>query len=471
MATKSEKSGFRNLVLEPETLFATAIVMVCAVYAYFFLILPQSWTLNDDYAFLIHRKEGRLSLNGGFHWLMESMIAEGRFRPLDALTRVWRYVYLPLEPVAFRFIQIFMLGVTLTAFFRLMRNLGMATVQILFALLLALSAFTIKDWILLTAASESLACFFLFLGLAGYSGGRKWLGIIFYFCSFLSKESFFVTGLCFAVLEFIQYRKTRKFDMGPLAFGGVGALTFVGYIASLPRVYTQGRFTGFPVIGFVSSLALPALKCYGPAMLIVAMGLFSSGKNIGLKKRLLDGPFLLGASLILSMTGLLVGWGTFGSWLYLHMAIPFGWALLLASLFQFKTQDFSVPKALALLGVCAFSLFVAVNGSFKNWTFLNNAKVVGDMACEDFKRVPGIRFYTNCNEGAAQLENYLLSSGTCGNVPKFTYVPENQPLPPSTFAPYSVIVGSMCGGLPDLSGDLPSAQVKLWGWTVIKKLN
>jgi hypothetical protein len=192
MAAKSEKSGFRNLVFEPETLFATAIVMVCAVYAYFFLILPQSWTLNDDYAQLVRWGDKNFSVWDQINLLMSNWAAEGRFRPLDAVVRVWRYAYLPLEPVVFRIVQILMLAVTLTSFVRLMRNLGMATAQILFALLLALSAFTVKDWILLTAATESMACFFLFLGLASYSGGRKWLGIIFYFCSFFSKESFFV---------------------------------------------------------------------------------------------------------------------------------------------------------------------------------------------------------------------------------------------------------------------------------------
>jgi hypothetical protein len=403
-----------------EGILFSAILTLIGVYAYFFLIQPQLWTLNNDYG-MLHVDLSK----GAFRTALEfikSELGQGRFAPVYWLTLFPRYTFIGPSPLAFRIIQAGLLGGTLFFFTIFLRAYKISLRLILLALFVALSAFSIKDWILLTAAYEPEALFFLFLSLALYSRGGKWMSLLVYALSILSKESFVAAAAVFVALEFLEYLRGRKPSYAYIVTLVLITLADAAFIFTLPRVYTAGKFNHFSLVQMFIALVVPPLKNYLPLLGLFFLSVFArrhkSFRDFISAQNEKAPVVLTGVMMILGFTVFLCLWGPFDSWFYLHMMIPFGWALLLAGAVDL---DVGVPavnltSVLLCLGV-HYGTVTVVNGSMNFTGFLQQAHWAADLACEEHNRVPATEFFTNCVEPASQLTTYLRDSGKCSDMP------------------------------------------------------
>ncbi len=435
-----------------------SIGIICLIYAYFFLILPQSWSLNNDYGWLLDWRDRREFWRRYFD-LNQAEMGTGRFHPVYDFYIVCLYYFLPLKPVVFRVCQFLLLGYSVCLLNRILNQLKFSTPQILLAILLFLGNLTIKDWITLPAAFEPVAIVFFLLSLVTYLDSRKIISALFFFFSFLSKETFFILLPTFFLLEyFFDYipSKNKIKAFVTLAIFSIPTLIFIFFVKSLDRVYTANKFTAFPIKNILVGFLAPPLKAFFPALFLLAFLLWKNKKQFtqGEKKAL-----VIGSSIIFFQTVILALWGPFDSWFYLHMAIPIGWALVIASVFADKS-----PRI--LLGLtCFYLIALTFNGSYKLWNYLAAAPIAASMACEDFEKNPNLQIFSNCEEGSVQLRNYLVAYDVCKNPPNIKWtgqVAENE-RPTSNF---EVLLSTRCNG-PLFPVTLKS-EVKLPFWTIQK---
>ncbi len=426
-------------MLKLETLFSVFLGACLVMYFYFFLFLPQNWSLNDDYGQI---KDWALDpkLNpwtAGLNFF-RGRLNEGRFLPFDSFLRLIRYKFLPVEPVFYRGGQFLLLAIALFAITLFVKKVGFSRFQVIFTVFLILTNLSIKEWIVLTSAAETLAVPFFCLALAAYVYNCKILGVLFFACAFLSKESFLVLGGAILALEYFDFKKTRKISWLPLLALALSSSVFVLTISKLPRVYTGGsHFSILSLKNIFQSLIIPPLKTYGLAIL------FSIIVLIQRKSSLMDQSsrkiLWVSLSIVIPFSIFLSLWGPFDSWSYLHLIIPWGWAMILALPLR---EDVTLNRtSYALAAILVFvTMVMTMRGSFNRWQSLREATVAADMACEDFNRTPNLKVFSNCEEGSNQLQNYLLLYGkNCVHPPVITYVAHG--LPAQTKAPYEILFG------------------------------
>ncbi len=450
-----------------KNIFKFAAVAISTIYLYFFIVLPQSWSLNDDYGQI---KDWAMNPNlnpwkEGFAWFL-GRLKEGRFLPLDSILRLLRYKFLPIEPVYYRGVQFLLLVVAVWGILHFAKKMRFKSLQLVFLAFLVLVNLSIKEWIVLTAAAETLATPFFCLALAAYSSNKKWLGVGLFILSFLSKESFVVLGSTFFVFEYFEWKLKKKISWFPLVLLIFSALIFAIVVAKLPRVYTGGdHFLQIPLKNILVSLVFPPAKSYGVAILFVLAVCFSTKKfypRDGLR------ILLVSLAIVLPISIFLVAWAGYNSWGYLQLVIPFGWAFFLAGWLPSEISPSKFRTIGAAIVVC-FYIFVTLWGSLNRWSFLNESKLVADMACEDFIRDPRTKFYSSCEEGANQLQNYLMMYNRfCPHPPVILHTAG---LPKDAKAPYDILIGrKWCvGDGADFDSVPKTSTYNFHSWVLIKK--
>lgn len=451
-----------------EIFLASTLVFILLAYAFFFLIAPQHWSLIDHYAHALKWGTGDFDPIQEADGVIRSLMTFGRFRPIDITSWMIRYKFLPVSPRAFHAEQFALMLAMFLSLGNLVFRSTKSAGNTLFALVLAVGAFSFKDWIFHTSAGDPLATTFLITSFALYAADRKWLAAGLFSCAFLTKESYFVFVFCFAVLEFFTKRKRDSIQTFlPLISMFVGATAFVLFVRSLPQIYAAGFGLGnLSFTGAARAYLIPVLKSFFPAFLLVAYTVWKNGRNpIGDdRKRLLA----LGASIVGIYTLFMVLWGPFDSWFYMHIPIPFGWAMIFSALW-FPRGERDTVHGLLLVGAGAFLFLSVLNGSRNFYTYFGEAKVVARIACDDAKRTPGLKIFINCNEGALQLRNYLILDRVCEGPPEFIYL-NGKGLPDGTAPPYEVVWSDRCDPmkLESIAGE---STLSLEWWKIRRNLS
>jgi hypothetical protein len=466
LKSTSHGEAMKNKETSLQWILGSTCIMALFVYAFFFLFLPQSWTLNNDYGMLKWYTRTGASHNflQELKFLIASGKSEGRFMIIYWVTLVARYLYLPLKPLVFNSFNFILALISITAFADFLKSLKLTLTQILLALTMVVTAFTMKDWLAYTAVVESLATTFLVLSLALYARGKKWPSLLLFILSFLTKESFFVAAPVFLFFEHREYQKTKRWNLLFIFSLVISVSVFVLYVKSLPRVYTAGKFMSFSAISILKGLILPPLKNFLPFFALIGYGFL---KKQRISKENMP-SIIAGALIVVSFSIFLSLWGDYDSWSYLHVAIPFGWAMILAGLLQ-PAQNTEIKTQICLvIASCFFGLIIATNGSFNLWTFFANAKTTAEIACSDFKAKPNLQLFTNCQEGSVQLANYLFLSGQCASPPEIKWMPTGH-LPANIQPPYELLLSSRWCTPYDTSISAPN-RIELRHWTILKNL-
>lgn len=454
---------------EFEHLFAFTIGALLLIYAFYFLILPQSWTLNNNYGQVRGALEASYSAwDAAVASFKYRLYNEGRFLLIDSFLTPLKLKYLPLTPLTMRVGQFLYLVIALTALVAFLKRFKVSRLQILFAVMLALANLSMKEWIVLDAALEGLASAFFLAALAFYIWGKKYWGVIFFILSFCSKESFVFLAGTFALIEYFEFKKKKKINYLPLVVLGAISLVFIAYISQLPRTYTAGHFNHIPYKNIIIGLILPPIKCFGLAIIFVGYNYWKTdSKKLSAPTKEIA---LIGASIIIPMSVFLSLWGPFDSWWYLHLVIPFGWVFVLSAFLEKTNLKNKVVVALGY-SVIVFSLLFTIRGSLSRWQGLAEAKTVADIACEDSQRVSGLKVFSNCEEAASQLQNYLaIYNKTCPNPPKIEYLSAG--LPSDLKPPYEIIFGrKWCNTNGDEFKNITTTyRLDLSVWSVYKNL-
>lgn len=455
-----------------EIILIHALTCVVSIYFYYFILIPQNWTLMDDYSFVRH-----WGVPGVDHWKLAQdyvwgLLKVGRFNPMDAFSRVLHYRYLPIDARIFHVSYFALASLALTFFAQFLRRFSLNCAQILFALLLVMSNLAFKDWLVKLTVSEGLATTFLFGALVLFTSQYlwvKWLGALIFPLSFFSKESFFLFAGLFPLIEFFEWKSKEKrgiVRLFPTILILVFTVTFVLFVKGLPRQYTSDlSFSKISLLPLLKSLILPPLKSFGPAFLLVGFSVLKQ-RGVRLNPQQI---FLLamGAYIVTAYSLFMNAWGSFDSWYYLHTVIPFGWALILAVLWRPSSVLSNLEYALLGLSFIYF-LLSTTNGSRNYTEYFETSKTVADLACEDANRIKNLKIYTNCYEGSTQLENYLLLKGQCTLPTQIQYLSLAQELPSPERAPYEILISKYCD--PFALNGLPKDYELIIGpWTVLKK--
>jgi hypothetical protein len=415
------------------------------------LILPQSWTLNNDYGWLIEIPKHTESFWRHAWALTRSELATGRFHPVYNLWIMLQYHTVPLEPVIFRGVQFALLGMACLFLALTLRELGLSRAQIIFGEALFVSNLTIKDWITLTASFEPLATCFFLASLFYFLRGKRWISAALFACSFLSKESYFVLLPCFL---FLEWSKTRRVSAQTLFAFALPCAAFAWFVHDLPRVYTARVGQSFSLLTVLRALILPPARCFGPVLLLVGYEGWKNRARLSQNKDAIG----VGAIIIATMTLILALWGPFDSWWYLHILIPIGWVFVMAPLWQPDTSKI----ALALTALSIIFLGASVmHGSRNLWHQITEAKTAAQIACEDRKTQPDLTIYTNCEEGSSELTDYLQISQVCPNPPTILWT-GNQPY--GLAQPFEVIYSPKCAAISTelLRGAPVRAALRTW---------
>jgi len=452
-----------------EVLLLASLLSLVTVYAYYFLLLPQSWSLVDHYAWAITWGGPDFKpIEEGIKFL-QGIMETGRFRPLDIFYWVVRYRFLPITPKAFHIPQFILAGTTLIALGLLLKRFTTNRAQVWLGLLVAAGNLSMKDWIFYSSTAEPLGATFFMVSLALYAYDRRWLSVPFFIAALLSKETFFVLFAPLFVFEILGPNRRKSLTHYlPLGMALLSVASFVLFVRSLPLVYASSFSLANISFGrALTALIMPAVKSLAPVMLLVAFSRFRARQL-----SLTQGELRLvatGLTWILAYSLFLTAWGPFDSWYYLHIPIPFGWSLVLASLWMPKrSEDDSIHMALISLAF-VFFLVVSINGSKNVWSAHEEAKQAATIACEESERDPSIRIYTNCNEGAVQLRNYLRLEKVCHTPPLFNYLGAGANIPENPGEQYVAVINKKCDPF-DLSSTKVNFTLSLGHWTVLKKL-
>ncbi|MBI3544938.1 MAG: hypothetical protein HY075_16825 [Deltaproteobacteria bacterium] len=462
-----------------EAILGCAVIAMLSSYAYYFLLLPQSWSLRDDYLFVTS-----WGAPGANPWqlgrdYLAGIMSTGRFQPVDVLSRVLHYGYYPVTPRAFHFSLFARACCALVATVAFLDALKLDRARILLALALLLVSQSFKEWLTTATVSETWATVFFVASLALYARGRRWLALPAFALSFCSKESFFVLCAAFPLLELglagsARLRQPSRWRRYAPSLASVAlAAAFVVFIKTLPAKYTASLslaklLHAAPVL---KSFVLPPVKSFGPALLLVCLGLPTSAAALSRQERALA---YVGLYVVVVFTLFINAWGPFDAWFYLHLVIPFGWAFFLAALWRPRGGVFETLMALAFF---AFSTVASTNGARNFHNYLAFAKTAAEAVCDDAAAMPALRAYTNCAEGGDQLTAYLRlpperggpSSGACARTPEIRYVGAGGTVPAEAArAPSDLVLSSRCDPFDQAS--LPKAARRLTfdAWTLVK---
>ena len=458
-----------------ETILIACLLALSLVYLFYFVLIPQNWSLISCYKFALQwGGPSYHPISAGTDFVKE-LASLGRFCPIYSYALTFWYWLLPVTPRAFHVLQFVIAGAAFSTLYLLLRRMGLSFLQSILALTVVAGSFPMKDWIFVTTSQEPLGTLWLMVTLALYATGRKWLAVPFYMAAALTMESFAVFGICLFVLEAWDYRSSgqrpKLLNLLPFLVCFVLALALAAFVYSLPHVYAQNAALlkiGIPGVlrSYATAFILPPVKSLLPVILLVAYSRWRM-RNQPLEPNRIR-VFLLGLSIVVSYTLVLGTWAPFDSWFYLHETIPFGWAMMLAALWSPESLENDRIHLGLLLSCFGFFILVAMNGSRHLTTGHSEVATVARIACEESQRVPGLQIYSNCNEGSVELRNSLILSKDCANPPVFHYLNHAPSLTASTAPPYLFILSPSCDAFD--SSTVPADFVlPLNQWTVIKK--
>lgn len=397
-----------------------ALFTQAALYFIYFVVLPQHWTLLDDYTRAVTHSAPDFSFWPSFVKSFRASMDVGRLKPLNELSMALRMDFLPFEPRTYRLIQWLITVGVHVLFYKIIRRLGMSSLRALFGVFCASLAFSVKDMVQYWTISEPAMLFFLFLSFLLFLSGRI-VGVVLCFTAALLFKEPAVAFLGVFFLYAILAKKTlsRPQIKTLILLTGV-AVMFLGYLRTLPVGYTSNYSTSrLSVYGLLVALVVPVVKNYTLVLLILAAAV------IARRPRFSKIGLIIGLAIALGYTLVLAPWGPFDSWYYLHIPIPFGWALVFASVcpdgFVRQEDQLWATRAVALLFV--FGLFVTVNGSTNYRQFNLEGRWVAGLVCEEAQRHPGVPFFSNCQEAAAQLQNLARIEHLCDAPPEVAHVP------------------------------------------------
>jgi hypothetical protein len=389
-------------------LYILASLFCLLIYFYFFVLAGNHWSLMDDHAEVLKWGRGVASPLQQFIDYNRGLMQVGRFRPVDIAFRIFRYGVLPVEPYAF---HLFQLGQSiLTIFFIVLalRNYGYTAIQLLVFSFLYLTSLSFKEGLFYSTSAEVPAMMFLAASLYFNAKNKQLLAIILFVLSFLSKESFFL----FAPIYFFLATEKSPAQTTAQKFKKVAPYTLVAavflvFIKSLPQMYTGGLSLSKIDARFLfAGLVHAPLKSLGPALLLL-LALFK-WRKISKSNR---SVFLASCYAILVYTFLMMSWGFFDSWYYLHQPIALFWALLMSTLLGQKAFGQSV----ALILIPLYGFFATINGSANIIQFVSEAEKMATNMCLLKKSNPQITFYTNCDEAGHSISNYLIHQKVCSD--------------------------------------------------------
>lgn len=398
---------------------------------------------------------------------VKSQMAQGRFFPLEQIVSLLRQKFIPQEPVYFRAYQMTLMVIATVSLNDFLKSLKISGAARAFSLALVLTNLSMKEWINYSAAAEAPATTCFMIALALYARTWKYVGVLFFFASFLFKESHFVTFGAIPALEYLMGAKSSKRQWGPSILGMVGLIGFVIFVLTLPRVYTAGKFTSFPPLKLIAAFFIPAAKSFGPALAIPALFLFQ--KETRLKREQLM-IMLIGFLIAAPITALLCGWYYHTGWGYTNIVIPFGWAIGLAALWP-KNDRFNERSILIISIITSCYLLTStLRGSHARWLYSENYQRAADIACEESKRIPNLRIFTTLVEGAGGLMSYLkLYNPQCSNPPQIESLNPDTGLPPDVKPPYIVLKAEKWADMGfDESKMQITHRVDLKYWNILK---
>ena len=442
------------------TIFAQAML-----YLIFFVVLPQSWALIDDYWRMLRAVQPDFHFWPAFKESFSKSMSAGRFKPLNEIFMAVRMDLFSVDPRAYRFTQwLIVLGVH-GLFYRIIRQLGMSSFKALLGVLIASFALSTKEMILYWSISEPLMLLCLFGSFSLFLSERLVGSYLLFIAAICTKEpavGFLGVFALYAFLERKSVSRQQKLYLGALA---ASAVVFIVYVKSLPQVYTTNyTFARVSPALLFNAFVLPPLKNYAPLFFIGLLLIM----RFGLKTH--RNAVALGLSIVVGYTLVIVPWGPFDSWFYLHIPIPFGWALIVVALWPEPTASRESTKwhLASLIGVASFAWLLTVNGASNYREFLTEAKHVADVMCEENVRNPRVPFYSNCQEAAEQLKHYLTLERRCKKLPDITHVPvgEFEKQIASRRASYIFIYSSKCDY--PISGLNTSYRNEFRYWTVYK---
>lgn len=396
------------------TLFAQAML-----YFMFFVVLPQSWALIDDYWRMLAASQPDFHFWPAFKESFTKSMGAGRFKPLNELFMALRMDFFPVEPRAYRFTQwAIVLGVHVL-FYRIIRQLGMSSFKALLGVFIASFALSTKEMILYWSISEPLMLLCLFASFSLFLSKRLVAAYLFFVAALATKEpavGFLGIFVLYALIERKSVSRQQKIFLASLV---LTVLVFIAYVKSLPQIYTTNySFTRVSPALILNALVLPPLKNYAFLFLVSVILIARFGLRVNRV------ALLLGLSIAVGYTLVIAPWGPFDSWFYLHIPVPFGWALATVGLWPEPnaTRESKKWHFASFLVLAPFAWLLTVNGASNYREFLNEAKRVADVMCEESIRNPNVPLYSNCQEAAEQLRHYLKFEGRCKKPPEIAHV-------------------------------------------------
>lgn len=402
------------------TSLLTLTGVLAAAYFVFFVVLPQRWTFMDDYDRMTVARTSGLSLLQMFKHYCLGHMGVGRFKPVNDFLMTSRMALLPPNPRVFRLVQWLMFSASGVLFARVMLQLGLTPLRALVGVVIAASAFSAKDQLLYWTISEPLMLLFFFSSLTTFLSRRYWLSFVFFVLSFGSKEpalSFLGLFFLLAVLDRKRKDTARLFCLTGMS---LAAMLFFAYLKTLPQIYTAAyKPSAIHLSTLLTAVIKPLARNYGVFIALAAALALTLRPKIAIK------PLVFGICFALGYTLVLVPWGPFDSWFYLHSPIPYGWAIVLATFWPESTAPGrSRTWLLASIGALGLaSMAIVINGSSNYRQFLDEGHLAAEIACEEHARNPNVALYANCQEPSGQFTTYLKLEKRCANPPKISYLP------------------------------------------------
>lgn len=387
------------------TLFITFVIL-----AYYFLLLPQSWTLMDDYGYALRVSELKSNIFQFFYQEHFAIMNVGRFRPMDFLFRAIRHS-VSNTPVFFHLFQLVMTTFIFIIYYKILKYFKLNQFSKLLIIIITSSAFCIKDMISYSTAAETLTLMFFLISFLNYLNGKYFISILFFIFCLLSKETSIIFLAPFYLITFFEKRKNFK----TLIVLAVLTITLVLIVKSLPQLYTKNyTFSRITLDSILTSFFVPLIRNYGFILLCLITMTIPVLPKPDMKL------FAVGAFIILFYTFILLPWGSFNSWYYSHIPIPFGWGFVLGSFLNPKNSTVHLNQMktkICVAAICLYALAITINGSRNYWMYFNQAKEVAQKTCMLSLQSPQLPIYSNCYEASSQLMNYLKLEKICKTIP------------------------------------------------------
>lgn len=404
------------------TLFA--LVVLASIYFYFFVLATPYWSLMDDYSNALIARDPQFSWWNHFKETNQGLMSVGRFKPVTNFMVAVRLAVLPNHPSVYHAYQWVLAVLTHLAFFVVMRKSGFSKFKAVLGVLIAAFAFSAKDMILYSTASETMMMLAFFVSFSLFLADSYLLAFGSFAIALLVKEPAIVFLAPYLICVLFDRQKRTKRSL--LFLISIFSAAFADYliIRGLPKVYTSHySIANISPTALMLSLVKPVLKNYAPVLLTICLLAIKAFLRC---ERSLNEVTLravaVGLSIAVGYTFIIVPWGMFDTWFYLHIPIAFGWAMILAAIWPENIGNEGMLEPVCISFVALFGIMVAINGSLNYRDFLVESKYVASAVCEMAAKDRAEKFLSNCNEGASSIRNALILEGKCQNIPKIGYV-------------------------------------------------